>query len=623
MTYVKSLRWFVVGGIFAVPLLVFVISRSTFFPYVAGRAFSFRFIIEVMAPITAVVIAAKPESRPRGSWILLAFGSFVVLMALSNIFGANSYRSLWGNYERMDGWILLSHLFALFLVMAALFRTEWIWLGFWLTSILASLVVSGITYGQTVGMILDRSIVPGRFSGTFGNPGYLGIYMLLSIFLTALAAGQGLRIFRGRRARYLVLGLAAMTMAAQLFALVASGTRAALLGLVGGIVVSGIMAALQLGGSRDEARRKWLPAVFAGIIVLVCLLAFAISNLPVFDRIVAISTSQPEIQARLLNWRVSWHGFLENPLLGWGQENYRYVLQRFFEPALSDPRFRLDRPHNIILEWLLAGGVVALLMYVSIFLVTAVTLFRSNSFTPAERSVLAGLLCAYLACNFFMFDNLASYIIFVAILAFVHWRVTAEKGAEARPRSRLSATPWLASGTALVVLAACTYAFVENARALMANVALARAVVGPQFLAPGGYAQALEFQSFGSEDIRTRLVKAAIAAAGDAGTAPGVRAQLVARARQEADIQIAADPDYYFNYLRAGELLNAVRDFAAAIPYLKRAQVLAPLDQEVLVHLGHNARGRRAEAEAVSYFCKAHELDRSNEAVKSLCVPGQ
>jgi O-antigen ligase len=619
MTFGRPLRWLAIGGIFAMPLLVFVVSRSTYFPYVAGRAFAFRFIIEVVAPITAVVIAARPEYRPRGSWILVAFAAFVALLGLSNIFGVNGYRSLWGNYERMDGWILLSHLFALFLVMAAFLRTERLWLGFWLASILASLAVCGITYGQTVGMIPDRWNVLGRFSGTFGNPGYLGIYMLLSIFLTALAAAQGLRSFRGTRAKYLVLGLAVMAMAAQLFALVASGTRAALLGLVGGIVVSGIMAALQLGGSRDDARRKWLPAVFAGMIVVVCLLAFAISNLPVFDRIVAISTSQPEIQGRLLNWRVSWQGFLENPVLGWGQENYRYVLQRFFEPALYDSRFRFDRPHNIILEWLLAGGVVALLIYVSIFLVTAVTLFRSNSFSPAERSVLAGLLCAYLACNFFMFDNLASYIIFVAILAFVHWRATSETGAEAIPQRRLRASPWLAGGTALVVLAACTYALVENARALMANVALARAVVGPQFLAPGAYAQALEFRSFGTEDIRRRLVTAAIAAAGDAGTAPGIREQLVARARREVDILIARDPDYSFNHLRAGELLNASGDFTGALPYLKRAQVLSPLDQEVLVHLGQNARGRLAETEATDYFCKAYALDRSNATMKSYC----
>lgn len=618
----RSLRWFVIGCIFAMPLLVFVILRSTFYPYVAGRAFSFRFIIEVVAPLTAVLVVAKPEYRPRGSWILVVFGLFVASMALSNVLGVNGYRSLWGNYERMDGWILLSHLFALFLVMAALFRTERLWLGFWLTSIGASLVVSGITIGQSVGLILDRSIVEGRVSGTLGNPGYLGIYMLLSIFLTALAVGQVMRSLRGRGARAFILGLAAIAIAAQLSALVASGTRAALLGLVGGIVVSGTLAMLQLVGSR-EARRTWLPSIIVGMIVIVCLLAVALSNLPIFDRIAALSAGQTEIQARLLNWRVSWHGFLERPLLGWGQENYRYVLQRFFEPALDDPQFRLDRPHNIMLEWLLAGGVASLLTYVSIFFVTAVMLFRSNGFTTAERSILAGLLCAYLTCNFFMFDNLASYIVLVAILAFVHWRVTEEAGSEATPRRRPHAAPWLAGGAAVVILAASTYAFVENARALMANVALARAVVGPQFLAPGAYAQALEFRSFGSEDVRRRLLTAAIVAAADAGTAPGVREQLVARARQEADVQIGADPDYYFNHLRAGQLLNAVRDFATALPYLKRAQALAPLDPEVLLHLGHNARGRMAEAEAADYFCKAYELNRSNDAAKSLCMPGQ
>ena len=618
MVFERPLRWLLMGGIFAIPLLVFVVSPSTYYPYVAGRAFSFRLIVEAAVPVAAIILAVRPASRPHATSILVAFAAFVVFLGLCDLLGANIDRSLWGAYERMDGWILLSHLFALFVLMAAFLRTERVWLAFWCVSIFTSLAVCGLTYGQALGIFIDHSTAQGRFSGSFGNAGYLGIYMLLNVFLTALAAVQASRSFPA--ARHAILIMAALTMAAQITALLISGTRAALLGLVGGLAVSAVMGALQLGTSRAGLSRRRLSAILVGVVVLICGLAFAMSYLPVLGRIAAVSTSQPEIQLRLLGWRIAWNGFLENPLLGWGQENFRYVLQRFYEPALYGSGFPLDRPHNIVFEWLLAGGIVALLLYLTIFLATAVSLFRSERFRPSERSILAGFLAAYLGCNLFMFDNLASYLIFVAVLGFVHWRMTSDRGSEAVLSPRRYSTPWLAGGTAIVVFAASAYAVVENARALMANVALNRAMTGPAFLAPGAYAQALAFNSFGTEDIRRRLIRAALTSIGDAGTASGVRDQLVAMAHREVDRQIADDPDYYLNHLQAGALLNASKDFVRALPYLKRANVLAPFSQEVLVTLGQNARGRMAETEATDYFCKAYDLDRSKVSLESDCL---
>src|SRR5262245_12916914 len=108
MTVEKMLRWIAIGGVYLLPFIPLIVSQSLFFPYITGKNFTFRIIVEIIAGAWLALMFISAEYRPRKSWILAATTIFVFLIALSDAFGAYPFKSFWSNYERMDGWITLA-----------------------------------------------------------------------------------------------------------------------------------------------------------------------------------------------------------------------------------------------------------------------------------------------------------------------------------------------------------------------------------------------------------------------------------------------------------------------------------------------------------------------------------
>src|SRR5437016_2533805 len=105
MTIEGALRWVVFGGIFALPFIVFLVAQSLFFPFITGKNFTFRIIVEIKTGAYLALALANPVYRPRRSYLLGVFALFVVIVALADAFGVYPFKSFWSNYERMDGWV--------------------------------------------------------------------------------------------------------------------------------------------------------------------------------------------------------------------------------------------------------------------------------------------------------------------------------------------------------------------------------------------------------------------------------------------------------------------------------------------------------------------------------------
>ena len=82
-------------------------------------------------------------------------------------------------------------------------------------------------------------------------------------------------------------------------------------------------------------------------------------------------------------------GFKEKPILGWGQEGFNYVFNKYYDPALYPYEPWYDRAHNAFLDWLMAGGLPAFLLYLALFVTAIVALWRSS------LSNVASLFCTY------------------------------------------------------------------------------------------------------------------------------------------------------------------------------------------------------------------------------------
>jgi tetratricopeptide (TPR) repeat protein len=127
---------------------------------------------------------------------------------------------------------------------------------------------------------------------------------------------------------------------------------------------------------------------------------------------------------------MAWEGVKERPLLGYGQSNFNYVFNENYDPRLYAQEQWFDRAHNIFMDWLVTGGFLGLIAYLSIFgwcvwylLIRPLIKKEDDAFNVLERGVLLGILAGYFTHNLVVFDNIISYIFFAVILALINSRV--------------------------------------------------------------------------------------------------------------------------------------------------------------------------------------------------------
>ncbi|MDP1629097.1 MAG: hypothetical protein Q8L57_00600, partial [bacterium] len=209
-----------------------IISKSTLFPFIFGKAVAFQILVELMLIVYLIGLAKFSEFRPRFSALTLALLAFFVVLVLSTIFSADPYASFWSKQERMEGLFTLSHYFVFFLVLTAVFRKKEDvssvalparrsfneggakegWLGFLRWSVIAAFLVCLHALAQWVNLPgFTKGI---GVSGTLGNPSFLASYLIFIIFFALFLflektksrnprpeQGQGIEISKSRNAR--------------------------------------------------------------------------------------------------------------------------------------------------------------------------------------------------------------------------------------------------------------------------------------------------------------------------------------------------------------------------------------------------------------------------------------
>ena len=138
----KILYWIARLGAYVLPFTVLVISNSLFFPFITGKNFLFRIIVEVMAAAwMGLLIVDFKKYWPRWNYLSAALAVFVGTIFLSSLFGVNFNHSFWSNFERMEGLVTHLHLLFLFFILAGIFRTQKEWFIVFGLSIAASIMV--------------------------------------------------------------------------------------------------------------------------------------------------------------------------------------------------------------------------------------------------------------------------------------------------------------------------------------------------------------------------------------------------------------------------------------------------------------------------------------------------
>jgi O-antigen ligase/tetratricopeptide (TPR) repeat protein len=615
MTLEKVLRGVAIASVFALPFVCLIVATSLFFPFITGKNFAFRIIVEIGFGAWLALALVSREYIPRKSVLLAALAVFVGLIFISNAQGVYPFKSMWSNYERMDGWVTLIHLLMYVIVASSVLRTERLWRWLMWTTLGVSLMLSVYGFLQIAGLTaLGQGGTGGltaRIDATFGNPIYFAVYMLFHAFIAAMLWTQSW-VSRPRGARLAPSLMYGTIIVLNTYMLLATATRGAILGLLVGASLAIVLVLIQA----NKSKTAWRTAV--GGVVALCLIVAAFwavkdaawaQKIGFISRMSSISVNDSTVKARFLNWGMAWKGVQERPILGWGQENYAIVFDKYYDPRMHGQEPWFDRVHNIVFDWWVAGGTLGLLAYLSIFVSAIWLIWRSGAFTVAERALLTGLLAGYFCHNFFVFDNVTSYILFGTILAFIIYRHTEhQKKAHIFSRGLIekSALPFVAIGAVLFVW---MLAWGVNGKALAENRTLLRALAnqGDLQVTLDLFKKAIAYQAFGTQEVREQLAQGASQLA-QANVPIPLKQQFYTLATQEMTLQAAESPlDARFP-LFLGVLYDAFGDYQNGMVALEKAQELSPAKQSIYYERAQNAELRGDVNRALELYKEAHEL---------------
>lgn len=607
-----ALKVVVFGGLCVLPLLPMYVAHDLFFPFITGKNFAFRIVAEIMFGAWVLLALIDARYRPRYSLLLASFGAFLAVMFVANVFGEYPLKSFWSNFERMDGYVTLVHVFATFLVVGSIMheRQWWRWLFTFSTVIALGVALVGLAQLSTDG---------GRVDSRLGNAAYMAVYMLFHIFFALYVATRS-RVLVWRGVWLLVAALLTYT-------LLQTGTRGTFLGLVGGITVSVGYLAL-FGRAYPQLRRVAVGGLLVLILAAVSFVALRDSALlpqtgPV-ARIAQIDIAN-DLTTRSTIWSIALEGVKERPLLGWGQGNFNYVFNTYYEPSLYDQEQWFDRVHNIVLDWLIAGGVLGLAAYVSIFVALAYYLvwvpYRrpdNVSFDVVERALLTGLIAGYVIHNLVIFDNLISYLFFAIVLALVHARVAAPLPPYMQAWS-LPESAWKQVAVPVVVVVTGCVVYFCNASGILAARDIIDAYRAEDPLVRLEAFQAAQSRdSFAQQEIMEQLALQAAAAVLAPTTPPTVREDFIATADASIQAMLSQKPNDARLHLMAATFYRQVGNLEAAQEQVARARELSPNKPTIILEEAGLAMQLGQIEEGMRLFEEAFALEERNEVARVL-----
>ena len=647
----------------ASPLVAIVVANSMFFPFITGKAFLFRVLVESIFCLYVALAFADPHFRPKKDKLFLSFAAFVAVIFVADVFAVDKTKAFFSNFERMEGFVLLAHLFAYFVVLTNVLKTKRDWSLMIGSSVAVSVFMTFFAYLQFFGgAVINQGGT--RLDGTLGNSAYMATYMLFHIFFLIylwFVNGNKVKgiadIMIGGGSLYivyylyelavkdldytkvggvvLVLALLAVLKAcwfrfsdvfsrfehlyvkslytlfiiAELIILYYTATRGAILGLIGGLLLTAIIIAV------TEKEHKHIRNVSLGVIVAVFAVVFGfllikdsnfVQKSPVLNRFASISINDTKTQARSIIWPMAIEAFKERPVLGWGQENFIYVFEKYYRPEMIRHEPWFDRTHNAFLDWLIAGGVLGFVAYLLMYLFALLGLWKSKSFSKREKAVLIGLFSAYAFQNLFIFDNLLSYMLFILILGLSH--LDTEEETKKRQVIEKIQAPLLASVFVVFVI----LLLLINYRPYKQNIALSKGISPQQegvtknitYLNDAfNYGPAGEFETAEQMD---RLAMDILNSSKVSEQDKNSFGLMTLKALQDVKNKYPYDVRSYINL---GSFLTDVGMYDNAIPILEEAKKMSPSKQQIYYSL------------AKAYFIKGDkEKDESytNKALETL-----
>ncbi|MFA6315425.1 MAG: O-antigen ligase family protein [Candidatus Paceibacterota bacterium] len=634
MTLQKTLRIIVLAALFFIPIFPLIVANSFFFPFITGKAFYFRLLVELAFASWIILAFLDAKYRPKFTWLTIGVTAFTVIALLADLLGVNPARSIWSNFERMEGWIVIIHLWAFYMVATSLFGSNdekssssneskklWHrWINF---SLIVAFIVAIYGLFQLFGWAAIHQ-GSSRLDASLGNSAYMAVYMLFHAFL----AGYLFFDFRVKKVAKNERTMANLwhwsyAVLAVLFAfiLLETQTRGSILGLIGGIMLALIVYSI-FGKKEQKKWRLISTGILAFIVILGVIFWFNrhqpfIEQNPILGRFSNISWNESSNQARQFIWPMAINGALERPILGWGQENFNYIFNANYNPKMYSQEQWFDRAHSVFLDWFVAGGFLGLIAYLSLYVFFLLAVWKSD-IGIAKKSVLIGLLAGYFVHNIFVFDNLASYVMFFAVLGLANsWQ-------EGRLIKQLGSKPvseevveYVVAPIVIVILVLIFY-FVQF-RPVQANTRLISAMMSCGGPTPDVtlFGNALRVDSYlANQEIREQLLSCTMRIVNDAQISTQAKQSFFAVSNEQIQAQIEATPKDARIYTLAGSLMSGIGQYTGALPLFTKAHELSPKKQTISLELAAIYLNTGEIKKAVELLKVTYESEKSFKQVR-------
>ncbi len=426
MLNTRILRKIIVYLIYVTAFVPLIIFSQFISPFHFGKVVIFRSIVEIMAVFYLILAIKDSNYRPKFHPLLLVFGLLTAAYGISTVFSINPFLSFWGSLERMGGLFSFVHYFAYFLILYSVFKTRDEWLRLLKVMIFVGVLSALYGFGQKTNISFfigggERA----RIFGTIGNAALFAGYQIVNLFMAlALAISDWVPSKQKSFLFFAVLiNLIAVLMTAVRGSLLAVGVSLLLFGILSVLIFKSLWA-------------KKLLTVLA--ILFVAFVAFAflfknsalVKNSGYLKRVTDLSFNAYTVKTRFWAWRAGLEGWKETPktiILGWGPENFNIPFSKHFYPYFfngigSETLF--DRAHNMFVEVLVTMGLLAFVIYVSMFIIAFRLLWARIKKEQIDKAVgigLIALIAAYMIHNSFIFDTSANFLVFFTVLGFIAW----------------------------------------------------------------------------------------------------------------------------------------------------------------------------------------------------------
>ena len=439
-----------------------IVSTSTFFPFVVGKAIFYRIFIEIAFLMWIPLLVMCPKFRTFKSPITIALSTYMLIAVLSSFTGVSLNISIWSTYERMQGVFDLFHWFLYFLMLSSLFRSVSQWKVLLSVNLLVSALVCFIGLSQYFGLhdlvsTFAANNPSERIQSSLGNAAYVGAYCVANIFISSALISKALaelfisknnvitnsnikknkrlskatasNKFQNSKLELLMISFWTICLGVNLITLLLSGTRGAWLGF--GIAVLGAAILYSISGQVKHIKSICLAFIMIFIVLIISFISFRDTDLGIkigennviAGRVIDFKITDSSVMNRWHTWRAGLKASVDKPILGWGPDNFGTAWGRHFD-ASNTVKEKFDQAHNKLIEELTTKGIVGLISYCSIWLILAYTLTKQYIATKSVGNqgyillISAGLF-GYFIQNLFLFDTAVTYLQFIILLSMV------------------------------------------------------------------------------------------------------------------------------------------------------------------------------------------------------------